>query len=119
MRPFFVYLLSCSDGSYYCGHTDDLDGRMLQHERSAVGYTATRRPVSLVWQGEFERRENAMDMERQIKGWSRAKKEALIAGNWERLSELARCRQSPFDGLRANGGGGHSTLQAANDGDAE
>ena len=104
MKPFYVYLLRCSDGSYYCGHTDDLDNRMLQHERSSVGYTATRKPVTLVWKGEFERRDEAISMERQIKGWSRAKKEALIAGDWNKVSELARCRQTPFDRLRANGG---------------
>ena len=119
MKPFFVYLLSCSDGSYYCGHTDDLDNRMLQHERSSVGYTATRKPVALVWKGEFEQRDEAIAMERQIKGWSRAKKEAFIAGDWRTVSELARCRQSPFDKLRANGGDGNSTEQATNDGDAE
>ncbi|THF56222.1 GIY-YIG nuclease family protein [Pseudothauera rhizosphaerae] len=105
MKPFFVYLLRCSDGSYYCGQTDDLENRMLQHERSSVGYIATRKPVTLVWKGEFEGREDAIAFERQIKGWSRAKKEALIAGNWERVSELAKSRQSPFDRLRANGGG--------------
>jgi predicted GIY-YIG superfamily endonuclease len=127
MKPFFVYLLCCSDGSYYCGHTDDLDNRMLQHQHSSVGYTATRKPVTLVWKGEFERRDEGIAMERQIKGWSRAKKEAFIAGDWSKVSELARCRQSPFDrpvlseaeGLRANGGGGFVAKQVAHAGDAE
>ena len=90
MKPFYVYLLRCADGSYYCGHTDNLDMRMQQHEAGNVGYTSTRKPVVLVWQSEFERREEAIASEQQIKGWSRAKKEALIAGDWDRISELAK-----------------------------
>jgi len=90
MRPFFVYILRCADGSYYVGHTDDMVLRMQQHENGDVGYTSTRKPVELLWQGEFETREGALAFELQIKGWSRAKKEALIAGDWERVQELAR-----------------------------
>ncbi len=90
MRPFHVYLLRCSDGSYYAGHTDDLDLRLVQHQTAVDGYTGTRKPVELVWQGEFESREGALAFERQIKGWSRAKKQALIAGDWERVQTLAR-----------------------------
>ena len=92
MRPFFVYLLRCADGSYYCGHTDDIEARMPQHHASVVGYTSTRKPVELVWQGEFETREGAIAFEQQIKGWSRAKKEALIAGDWDRIQELAKSK---------------------------
>ena len=92
MKPFFVYLLKCSDGSYYCGHTDDLDARMPQHYAGEIGYTSTRKPVELVWQGEFETREGAIAFEQQIKGWSRAKKEALIAGDWEKIQELAKSK---------------------------
>nr|MCU0942597.1 GIY-YIG nuclease family protein [Hydrogenophaga sp.] len=90
MKPFTVYLLRCHDGSFYAGHTDDLAARLLQHENGLDGYTATRKPVELVWQGEFESREGALAFERQINGWSRAKKEALIAGDWERVQDLAR-----------------------------
>ena len=75
MKPFFVYLLTCADGSYYCGHTDDIEARMLQHHDGGVGYTSKRKPVKLAWQGEFETREGALAFEQQIKGWSRAKKE--------------------------------------------
>ncbi|MBP9714245.1 MAG: GIY-YIG nuclease family protein [Sterolibacterium sp.] len=113
MRPFYVYLLRCSDNSYYCGHTDNLDMRMQQHELGNTGYTSTRKPVTLVWHGEFERRETAIGFEQQIKGWSRAKKEALIAGDWARISELAKSKDGdenhqrsavhPFDKLRVNG----------------
>ncbi len=99
MKPFHVYLLLCRDGTYYAGHTDELEARLLQHQTSDTGYTATRKPVELVWQGEFESREGALAFEQQIKGWSRAKKEALVAGDWERVQALARSRQG-VDGLR-------------------
>ncbi len=105
MRPFFVYLLKCSDDSYYCGHTDNIEARLQQHDTSESGYTSTRKPVELVWQGEFETREGAITFEQQIKGWSRAKKEALIVGDWSRIQELAKSknkpvRPEPFDKLR-------------------
>ena len=84
---FFTYLLRCNDGSYYVGHTEDLEYRLAQHQSGALGgYTAGRLPVSLEWSQDFP-------AERQIKGWSRAKKQALIAGEWQRISTLARNRQ--------------------------
>lgn len=94
MRPFFVYLLRCSDSSYYCGHTDNLELRMQQHQAADTGYTATRKPVELMWQGEFETREGAIAFEQQVKGWSRAKKEALIAGNWDKIQALAKSKKA-------------------------
>ncbi len=96
MRPFHAYLLRCSDGSYYAGHTDDLAMRMKQHTDGLVGYTSTRKPQELVWQGEFETREGALAFELQIKGWSRAKKQALIAGAWDEVSRLAKSSQAPL-----------------------
>ena len=88
---FYTYMLRCSDGSYYVGHTDDLDARLSQHQRGELqGYTERRRPVALVWHQPFPTREEALAAERQIKNWSRAKKEALIAGDWDRVSEAAR-----------------------------
>ncbi len=99
VKPFHVYLLLCRDGTFYAGHTDELEARLLQHQTSDTGYTATRKPVELVWQGEFESREGALAFEQQIKGWSRAKKEALIAGDWDRVQVLARSKQG-VDGLR-------------------
>lgn len=90
MRPFYVYILRCADGSYYVGHTDDMVRRMQQHENGEVGYTALRKPTELLWQGEFETREGALAFELQVKGWSRAKKEALMAGDWEQVQELAQ-----------------------------
>lgn len=91
---FYAYLLRCNDGSYYAGHTDDLEQRIARHNAgSLANYTAMRRPVLLVWAESFPTRDEAFAAERRIKGWSRAKKEALIAGDWERVSLLARNRQ--------------------------
>ncbi|MBX7460171.1 GIY-YIG nuclease family protein [Qipengyuania huizhouensis] len=91
---FFTYLLRCNDGSYYAGHTEDLDLRLAQHRNGAFGgYSAKRLPVEMVWSQDFPTREEAFNAERQLKGWSRAKKEALIAGDWDRVSNLARNRQ--------------------------
>jgi predicted GIY-YIG superfamily endonuclease len=88
---FHAYLLRCNDGSYYAGHTDNLEQRIAQHETGALGgYTARRRPIVLVWSESFQTRDDAFAVERKLKGWSRAKKEALIAGDWERVSMLAR-----------------------------
>ncbi|MBI3097104.1 MAG: GIY-YIG nuclease family protein [Planctomycetes bacterium] len=96
MRPFYVYILRCSDGSYYTGHTDDLAARLAKPSSGLWdGYTAQRRPVTLVYSEHFQTRLEAQTVEFKIKGWSRAKKEALIRGDWGRIHELARCRTRP------------------------
>ena len=78
---YCVYILRCADGSYYTGHTRNLGVRLAEHESGLVpGYTKLRRPVRLVFAEELRTRAEALKRERQIKGWSRAKKEALIAG---------------------------------------
>jgi putative endonuclease len=88
---FWAYMLHCADRTFYVGHTDDLDLRIAQHQHGELpGYTATRRPLKLVWSDEFPTRYEALEAERQIKGWSRAKKLALIRGDWRAISELAR-----------------------------
>lgn len=90
-RPFFTYILRCSDRSYYVGHTDEIERRLAEHETGATrGYTAARRPVQLVWFQEFLTREEAKAAEAQIKRWSRRKKEALIGGRMEELRAAAR-----------------------------
>jgi tRNA/rRNA methyltransferase len=90
-RTFFTYILQCSDKSYYVGHTDELERRLAEHDTGATGgYTATRRPIRLVWFGEFPTREEAKVVEAQIKKWSRRKKEALIAGRLDELKAAAR-----------------------------
>ena len=88
---FYVYILRCSDGSYYTGHTDNLEARLTAHQSGSIkGYTYLRRPVQLVFAQDFPSRDEAFQRERQVKGWSRGKKEALIRQDWERLKELAR-----------------------------
>jgi predicted GIY-YIG superfamily endonuclease len=91
MRPFFVYMLRCRDESYYVGHTDELEKRVAEHDAGVVpGYTSERRPVELVWFAEMVTREDALLRELQLKRWTRRKKEALIAGDWDRVKALAR-----------------------------
>jgi len=95
---FWIYLLRCADGSYYTGHTEDLDKRIGEHVAGVCGgYTATRLPVELVWSQECSTRVEALSFERQIKGWGRAKKEALIRGDWNEVSRLAKCRSGNRD----------------------
>jgi len=90
---FYVYILRCSDGSYYTGHTDNLDIRLAQHQQGIMRcYTLKRRPVELVFVETTNSRQYAVETEIQIKKWSRKKKEALIARDWNLLRELARCR---------------------------
>jgi putative endonuclease len=89
-----VYMLRCSDGAYYVGSTRaTIEERAAQHEAGHFdGFTAKRRPVTLVWHQEFQRITDAIAAERQLKGWSRAKKEALILGDWDAIHELSRYR---------------------------
>jgi predicted GIY-YIG superfamily endonuclease len=90
---FYAYILQCSDASYYTGHTDDLEARLVAHRRGTFkGYTHSRRPLRLVWCEAFPTRDEAFQAERQIKGWSRAKKDALIELDWDRLVALAAIR---------------------------
>ena len=88
---FWTYMLRCADGSYYVGHTDKGDERLSEHHLG-IGclYTRKRRPVVLVWSDRFAAREEALEAERTLKGWSRAKKEAFIKGNLGRLVLLSR-----------------------------
>ncbi len=83
-------MLRCSDGTYYTGHTDNLEGRIGQHHSGTYKcYTHDKRPLEYVWSQEFPSQLEALEAERQIKGWVRAEKEALIAGDWDRLHDLA------------------------------
>jgi len=87
---FHLYILRCIDGSYYVGHTEDLAVRFAMHQSGEFGgYTSKRRPVELAYACEFATRDDAFRCERQVKGWSRAKKEALMRGDWLALSRLA------------------------------
>ena len=88
----FFYILLCADGSYYTGTArDGLDRRISEHNAGAYGgYTESRLPVTLVFSQWFDRVTDAIAAERQVKGWSRAKKEALIQGRWDLLPELSK-----------------------------
>jgi len=88
---FWVYILRCADNSYYTGHTDNLEQRLAKHQAGEIeGYTSTRLPVRLLFSEELPTREEALTCERQIKGWSRRKKEALMRRDWAEVSRLAR-----------------------------
>jgi len=89
---FWVYMLRCADDSFYLGHTDSLERRFAQHRDGVFQscYTFRRRPIELIYSQDFPAREQALEMERRIKGWSRAKKVALIRGDWEEISRLSR-----------------------------
>lgn len=96
MPNAWVYILRCADGSYYVGSArgSDLGKRIAEHQAGAYGgFAASRRPVELAFSEGFDRIEDAVAAERQIKGWSRIKKEALIAGAYDRLRELSRRRR--------------------------
>ena len=88
----WTYIVRCSDGSYYVGSTTDLERRIWQHNFSPEGaaYTRRRRPVHLVWAAEFDRIDEAFAFEKRIQGWSRAKREALIRGDFDALPGLSR-----------------------------
>lgn len=90
----YAYMLRCADGSYYVGTARlGLDQRVSEHNRGAYGgYTSTRRPVVLVWAEHFQLITDAIAAERQIKGWSRAKKEALIRGDYASIRTLSKRR---------------------------
>jgi predicted GIY-YIG superfamily endonuclease len=87
-----LYILRCADGSYYVGTTrDSLEKRLAEHQAGTWdGYTSSRRPVTLVFSQQFQKIEDAVSAERQIKGWRREKKEALIQGDYAALPALAR-----------------------------
>ncbi|MBP7809499.1 MAG: GIY-YIG nuclease family protein [Bacteroidia bacterium] len=91
-----VYILKCSDDSYYTGVTSDLEKRLKQHEDGVFWYCYTfdRRPVQLMFSREFDDNMEAISFEKRVKGWSRAKKEALLNGDIAKLKELSRSKSN-------------------------
>lgn len=89
---FWTYILKCADGSYYTGHTDNMEQRFAQHESGFFRgcYTYDKRPLELVWADDFQTRDDALSAERRIKGWSRGKKEALVRGDFAAIQRLAK-----------------------------
>ena len=92
----YVYIVRCRDGRYYVGSTrGSLERRIAEHNSGHYGgFTSSRLPVELVYHESFERITDAIAAERKLKGWSRAKKEALIAGDFERIKQLSKRRGS-------------------------
>lgn len=99
MKLFYVYIVKCSDESYNTGIANDINRRLNEHNKgiSLTSYTYRRRPVELVFCETFNDFRIAEQWEKQIKGWSRRKKEALIERNWGKLKDLSVCQnQSHF-----------------------
>jgi len=92
MNQYYVYILKCSDDSYYTGVTNDINYRLQQHQQGydPLSYTYKHRPVRLVFHTEFNDIQQAIAFEKQIKGWSRKKKEAIINNEWEKLPNLSK-----------------------------
>jgi len=92
MKLSYVYILKCADATYYTGVTANLDKRIIEHYNGIHpgSYTAKRRPLRLVFYAEFTDIQLAIMREKQIKKWSKAKKEALIEGSFEELPNLAK-----------------------------
>ena len=87
----YMYILECADGSYYTGSTTNLELRLQQHQSGeGANHTKKRLPVKLVYYEEFPRIDEAFYREKQVQGWSRKKKEALIRGETDKLPELAK-----------------------------
>jgi len=94
MQNYYVYILKCSDTSFYTGITGDFDQRWIQHQEGYFKdcYTFKRRPLQLEYQIAFWDVIQAILFEKQLKGWSRAKKQALIDEDFNRIQLLAECR---------------------------
>ncbi|OJV14677.1 MAG: hypothetical protein BGO21_18415 [Dyadobacter sp. 50-39] len=94
MKSYYVYIAKCADDSYYTGLTNDLQRRLAEHNtgKDSGSYTFTRRPVEIVFANEFNDIRQAIAFEKQVKGWSRKKKEAIISDKWEDLRKLSECQ---------------------------
>ncbi len=101
MKTYYVYIVKCSDKSYYAGITNDIDRRLIEHNNKVdkKSYTYTRRPVELVYKESFQNPNDAIVWEKRIKGWSRRKKEALIVNDFEELQRLSNLKNHTSTGL--------------------
>ena len=96
MKFYYVYILKCKDLSLYVGITSDIERRVTEHNRGKYpdAYTHSRRPVELVFYQDFTDPNQAIEFEKKIKKWSRAKKQSLIDENFEKLQSLSECRNA-------------------------
>jgi len=100
-----VYILKCADDSYYVGQTHDIVQRVAQHQDGTfAGYTSARRPITLVWRESVQTDDEAFRLERKLKGWTRVKKEALIAGDFERLHDIVKNERKIREAKKRNPG---------------
>jgi len=97
MKTYWIYILECADRSYYTGISNDAEKRLMEHQAGVdpACYTFKRRPVKLVYYEEYNDVMEAINREKQIKGWSRAKKLALIKGNIDVLLKLSNSKKHP------------------------
>lgn len=100
----YMYILHCANGQYYTGSTKNLERRLAQHQNGeGANFTKKHLPVELIYFEEFNRIDEAFYREKQVQGWSRKKKEALINGQYEKLHDFSECknethfRNAPFD----------------------
>ena len=95
IHNYFVYILACADKSYYTGVTNDLEVRLAQHNdgENENAYTFDRRPLILKYYQRFDNINNAIEFEKQLKGWSRKKKEALFAEDWVEIKRLSNFKK--------------------------
>lgn len=91
MKTYYVYILKCNDNSFYTGVTNDIERRLIEHNTSPEkkAYTYRKRPVILAWQESYNDINQAIVKEKQIKGWNRKKKQALIDGDYDLLVEFS------------------------------
>ncbi|WP_163400274.1 GIY-YIG nuclease family protein [Flavobacterium fluviatile] len=96
MKFYYVYILNCNDDSLYVGISSNIEKRLIEHNEGKYSdaYTHSRRPVTLVFYQEFLDPNQAIEFEKKIKKWSRAKKQALIEGNFDNLQNLSECRNA-------------------------
>jgi len=94
-REYYLYILECADGSFYTGITRDIQRRVYAHQQGfdRRAYTYRRRPVKLVWAQVFDRLDDAFQREQQIKGWSHAKKAALIRDDFEAIHRIVKAER--------------------------
>ena len=95
IHNYFVYILECADKSYYVGVTNDLETRLKQHQEgeNPKSYTFKRRPLLLKYYMRFDYIEHAIEFEKQVKGWSRKKKEALFLEDWDEIVRLSNFKK--------------------------
>lgn len=96
MKFYCVYILKCKDDSLYVGITSDIERRVMEHNsgKYPAAYTHSRRPVTLVFYQDFTDPNQAIEFEKKIKKWSRAKKQCLIDENFDKLQEFSECRNA-------------------------